>query len=164
VKTLNKILSVFLVAIFIVSSTGILIYKTHCLCTGTEQVGIYLKPETCEDDFHIHHTHDSAGNEENSSENCCHECSPKKHDCGCNSPEIRFFKLTNDITQDNNTTSFERVSNLTIKDVVLIASLCFEEPALSVNAEKPFTDTPPKIKSSKKLLIQINQLKIPHSA
>jgi hypothetical protein len=163
VKKLNQILSVFLAMIFIVSSTGILIYKTHCLCTGTEQVGIYVMPETCEDDFHIHHTHDAIGNENQTTENCCHECSPINHDCGCDSPEIRFFKLTNDITQDN-TASFERVPNLTIKDVVFVAAICFTEPAVFIVVEKPFTEHPPKIKSSRNFLIQVGQLKIPYSA
>lgn len=162
-KTVNKILSVLLATIFIVSSTGILIYKTHCLCTGTEQVGIYVMPETCEEDFHFHHTHDARGNEKQTTENCCHECSPINHDCGCDSPEIRFFKLTNDITKDN-VVNLERVSSLTIKDVIFIATLCFIQPDVSIVVEKPFTDHPPKINSSRNFLIQINQLKIPFSA
>lgn len=152
-----------LAMIFIVSSTGILIYKTYCSCTGTEQVGIYVKPETCDEDFHVHHTHDAAGNEKQSAENCCHECSAKSHDCGCDSPEIRFFNLANDITQYV-AASFERVPSLTIKDVFFMATICFKEPTVTIVTEKPFADRPPKIKSSKTFLIQVNQLKIPHSA
>jgi hypothetical protein len=155
-------MSVVLAMIFIISTSGILIYKTHCLCTGSEQVGIYVKPDTCDEDFHVHHTHDAEGHENETCENLCHECSPTCNDCGCDSPEIRFFKLTNDATQDE--ASYERVTNLSIRDIVVVATICFTEPDLASVPEKPFADCPPKTTSSKKFLIQVNQLKIPHIA
>ncbi len=148
--------------ILIVSSTGIFIYKTHCLCTGTEQVGIYLKPESCDENFHVHHTHDSLGTEKTTTESFCHECSHQNHDCGCASPEVRFFKLINDITQDE--VSFERVPSVKITDIILTAIVYFAEPSLIADTHKTYFELPPKIKSSRLLLIQINQLKIPTSA
>ncbi len=147
----------------IVASTGILIYKTQCSCIGAEQGGIYLKPETCVDYFQVHYTLDVAENEKLGAENCSHECSAKNHVCGCDSQKIRFFKLAHDNTQYV-AVSFERVPSLTIRDVFFVASLCFKVPIESVVTEKSFADPPPRIKSSKNFLIQVNQLKIPHSA
>lgn len=148
--------------IFIVSSTGIFIYKIHCSCTGTEQVGIYLKPETCDENFHVHHTHDVSGIEKSTSENLCHECSHQNHDCGCASPEVRFFKLINDFTQDE--VSFERAPSVKVTDIILTAIVYFAEPLLIAETNNTHFELPPKIKSAKFLLIQFNQLKIPFSA
>ncbi len=148
--------------IFIVSSTGIFIYKTHCLCTGTEQVGIYLKPETCEENYHVHHTHDASGTETSTNENLCHECSHQNHDCGCASPEVRFFKLSNDLTQDE--VSFDRAPGVKITDIILTSIVCFEEQSLIADSRNKYIELPPKIKSAKSFLIQVNQLKIPHAA
>ncbi len=161
-KTVNQILSVVMAMIFIVSSTGIFIYKTHCSCTGTEQVGIYLKPESCDENFHVHHTHDALGTEKLASENDCHECSHHNHDCGCASPEVSFFKLSNDFTQDE--VSFERAPSVKVTDIILTAIQYFTEPSLIAETLKIYFELPPKIKSAKFLLIKINQLKIPFSA
>jgi len=148
--------------IFIVSSTGILVYKTHCSCTGTEQVGIYLKPETCETEIHTHNNHDEFGKENESTENCCHECSPQNHDCGCASPEVRLFKLTNHLTQDE--ISFDRAPNLKVTDIILTAIFCFSESTDNTETDSSYTYPPPNLKSSKDFLIRINQLKIPLAA
>lgn len=158
-KKANQILSVLLGLIFIISSTGILVYETHCSCTGTQQVGIYVKPETCENEVHLHHTHDISGIDISTTENCCHECSPKKHDCGCETPEVHFFKLTNDYTQDE--IDFERTPNLKISDTIYAELTELEEPVDRSEPVNMDSGQPPKIKSSKNFLIQINQLKIP---
>lgn len=161
-KKVNQILSVFLAMIFIVSNTGIFIYKTHCLCTGTKQVGIYIKPESCDENFHVHHNHDVFGNEKTTNENNCHECSTQNHDCGCASPEIRFFKLSNNITQHE--VSFERAPSVKITDLILSTVIFFTKPSLVAETHIKYFQPPPNIKSSKFLLIRLNQLKIPISA
>ncbi|MBK6283792.1 MAG: hypothetical protein IPF54_15095 [Draconibacterium sp.] len=148
--------------IFIVSSTGIFIYKTHCTCTGDEQVGIYVKPETCDENFHVHHTHDTFGIEKSTSESLCHECSHQIHDCGCASPEVRFFKLSNDFTQDE--VSFERAPGVKITDIFSTVIIYCVEPILKAETHNIRFELPPNIKSSKFLLISFNQLKIPLSA
>ena len=147
--------------IFIVSSTGIFIYKTHCLCTGTKQVGIYLKPESCEEDFHVHHNHDATGTEKPTDENNCHDCSHQNQNCGCTSPEVRFFKLSNNFTKDE--ISYERAPSVKVTDIILTTIVYFTEQSLITENKNNYFELPPNIKSSKFLLIRLNQLKIPFS-
>ena len=161
-KKLNQILSVFLAMIFIVSSTGIFIYKTHCTCTGDEQVGFYVKPETCDENFHDHHTHDELSCTNTANENCCQEFSNQIHDCGCSSPEVHFFRLINDITQ--NEVSFERAPCVKITDFFSTVIVYCVEPILKAETHNIRFELPPNIKSSKFLLISFSQLKIPLSA
>lgn len=145
--------------IFIVSSTGILVYRTHCACTGTEQIGLYVKPETCEIEIHSHEVEDFAME---TAVNCCHDCTPQSHDCGCSSPEVHFFKLINDFTQKG--ISFERTPDSKINDIILIALVHFVVDKDFTENKIGYSEGPPIIKSSKNFLIEVNQLKIPHSA
>ena len=46
-KRAHQILPVLVAIIFMISTNGILIYKTHCACTGNEQVSLYVMPESC---------------------------------------------------------------------------------------------------------------------
>ncbi len=156
-----QILSVLLGMIFIVSSTGILIYKTHCVCTGNEQVSVYVMPETCEKEFHIHHAHDQSGNERETTESCCHECTPHSHDCGCASPEVSFFKLINPVNQEE--IQFVKAQPVIISIAFLnVFAKLIDNPVIN-ETDYIFTDPPPKIPTSRNFLIQINQLKIPFS-
>jgi len=148
--------------IFIVSSTGVLIYKTHCSCTGNEQVGFYIKPETCENNFQVVHAHNPMEKPTEPNENCCHECTPQSHDCGCNEPVITFFKLMNEIS--NEEVSFLTPPIVKIADIILTVTADLEEPIECTEIIGSDTYPPPKIKSSKNFLILINQLKIPFSA
>lgn len=161
-RKVNQILSVFLAIIFIVSNTGVFIYKTYCLCTGTKQVGIYIKPESCDENLHVHHKHDAFGIEKTTNENHCHECSNQNHDCGCASPEVSFFRLSNNITQHE--VSFERAPSVKITDIILPGVVFFVKPLFVAETHVKYAEPPPNIKSSKFLLIRLNQLKIPISA
>ena len=157
-----QILSLLLGMIFIVSSTGILIYKTHCVCTGNEQVSVYVLPETCETEFHIHHAHDRSGNQCETTEGNCHECTTHSHDCGCTSPEVSFFKLINPINQEE--IQFVKAQPVIISNVFLsVFSKLVENPVIN-ETEFFYTDPPPKISTTRNFLIQIHQLKIPLSA
>lgn len=147
--------------VFIVSSTGVLIYKTYCVCTGNEQVSVYVMPETCETDFHVHHTHNKSGNEIQTTENECHECSSHAHDCGCTSPEVRFFKLINEITNDE--VSYVKFEPVKISIAFLTILTSFQEIS-EIPKVVLYTDPPPKITTSKRFLIQVHQLKIPFTA
>lgn len=144
--------------IFIVSTTGILIYKTFCACTGNGQVSVYVMPETCEKDFHVHHSHNQCGCEIETTENKCHECSSHTHGCGCSSPEVTFFKLINQITKDE--ISYVKVQPVKVLVALLTVPISFEE--ISKNEQIAFyTDPPPKNSTSRNFLIQVHQLKIP---
>ena len=148
--------------VFIISSTGILIYKTHCLCIGSEQVSVYVMPETCENDFHVHHTHDQSGNERETTESSCHECTSHAHDCGCTSPEVSFFKLINPVNQEE--IQFVKAQPIQISVSFLCDLTNLIEFQDAIEADSFYSDPPPNIKSSISFLIQIHQLKIPISA
>ena len=119
-------------------------------------------PETCETDFHIHHTHDQSGNERVTSESCCHECTSRAHDCGCTSPEVSFFKLINPVNQEE--IQFVKAQPVKISDAFLCVFINFIEIPDIIETDSFYSDPPPKIESSKNFLIQVHQLKIPVSA
>lgn len=147
--------------IFIVSSTGILIYKTHCSCTGTEQVGVYVMPKTCENESHLHHTHNQQGQELETNENCCHDCSSQATDCGCTSPKVEYIKLMNRLSEED--ISFIKVQPLKIFIPTTYLLICSNE-ITDKEVIDFYTDPPPKISKSKSFLIEVHQLKIPFLA
>lgn len=157
-----QILSVLLGVIFIVSSTGVMIYKTHCACTGNEQVSVYVMPETCESDFHVHHTHDQSGNEKETTESCCHECTSHAHDCGCTTPEVSFFKLINPVNQKEIQFVKAQPIQISVSFLCVFTNLIEFQDVIETNSFN--YDPPPNVESSKNFLIQIHQLKIPISA
>lgn len=118
-------------------------------------------PETCETDFHVHHTHDQSGNERETTESYCHECTSHAHECGCTSPEVRFFKLINEITKDE--VSFVKVEHVKIS-IAFLTILTSIQEITEIPKVVFYTDPPPKITTSKSFLIQVHQLKIPVSA
>lgn len=161
VKKAYQILSVMLGMILIVSSTGILIYKTHCACTGKKEVSIYVMPETCEEDFHVHHLHDKIGCEIETNEVTCHECSSHDNGCGCTSPEVEFIKLINQISEDD--VSFVKVHPVKITAVIATLLIGFNE-IIEKEPIEFYTDPPPQKSNPKSFLIEVHQLKIPVSA
>jgi hypothetical protein len=156
-----QILAVVMGVIFIISTNGILIFKTNCVCTGNEQVSLYVAPETCEEEFHVHHTHNHSGCAIETSEHNCHECSSGHDECGCEAPEVEFIKLINQISEDEY--SFLKVQQETI-NIFVAALLQSFENEFETGAPEFYADPPPKHASSKHFLIEVNQLKIPHSA
>ncbi len=145
--------------IFIISTTGIFIYKTHCECIGTEQVAFYVKPDTCETDSHHCSAGDNSGIE--TEENCCGDCHAENHDCGCNSPEVNFIILKNQFSNDE----MSYLKTPQSKILVLTCSLLISNTETVIDDENTtYIDPPPKIFSSRTFLIEVNQLKIPFSA
>lgn len=148
--------------IYFISSSGIVVYKTNCSCFGNEQVSVYVTPETCDSEIHIHHNH----TEENNTVSCCahecHECATTEEGCGCQSPQTFFFKLINPVV--NEEVLFVKSQPVEIKAVFacLITEILFEtekETSLPVNIGPP-----PLKRTSFDFLIQIHQLKIPSLA
>jgi len=148
--------------IFLISSSGYVMYKSNCLCIGDEQTTVFVRPDTCGEEFHKHHKHDEANNEITCCASECHDCSEHTKDCGCDSPEIFFFKLKDKAVDDE-------VKFTTVQPVVLAihSSDIFEELIVEKATEPKleiYNDPPPKISSSLDFLIQIQQLKIPFLA
>ncbi len=109
---------------FLFSVSGILVIESHCICIGKNQVTFYLAPETCSDilDDHIH----LFGHHADDLNQCCNHAkdsscnhSDSCHDCGCDSPEVNFFKIKSQFTEEKLTfgkTLYEKV----IQEIVLI--------------------------------------------
>lgn len=141
---------------FLLYSTGIVVFQAHCNCTGTDEVSVYVAPETCADDFHVHHHHDNHGEEVPVSFHDCHSCQAHTEDCGCNAPEVRYFKLDDQIIRENVRLQSVKV----VMTAVLASPVLYDRPETG-----PLTtshaDPPPLIRSGLDLLLHIQQLKIP---
>jgi len=148
--------------IYFISSTGIIVYKSNCVCSGNEQVSVFVTPETCDTEMHQHHKH----NNENISVSCCahqcDDCATDEKECGCQSPEAFFFKLIDPVVQEE--VLFVKAQPLEIK--IFIASLVIDSIFENENNLPIIFNTgPPPVKStSLDFLIPIHQLKIPLSA
>ena len=152
----------FFAMIFLVSSTGIIVFESHCSCSGNESVSFYVTPETCENNFHVHHAYDLAGNEIETEENVCHECSSHIHDCGCSTPDVKYIKLVNQLIDEE--LKFVHVQNTNIIIVEFDINFLFSTYNFENQSEEFYIDPPPQIKSSTNFLVQIHQLKIPDLA
>lgn len=159
-KFVQQISIVLIGVIYFITTFGILIYKTNCECTGEEQVTVFVSPESCGKNFHQHHDHDEKGIEISVSENNCHECSSHTNECGCESPEINFFKLLNQFGKNE-------VLYLNVYPIQILTALV-NENHLFVNNTKIaepiefYIDPPPVFNSTLDFIIQIQQLKIPN--
>ncbi len=102
-KVWRKIVAVLILLPFVVSVSGVVVFHTHCHCTGRNVTSLFVLPESCED-LEADHEHlfgDHAGD----LQACCMpqdtsgESSPEE-DCGCHSPRVEFFKLKQQFTSD----------------------------------------------------------------
>lgn len=137
-------------------------FKSICACTGEEQTSVFVRPETCEDNFHQHHTHDAQKEEIACSAHECHECTSHTNSCGCDSPEIFFFKLKDKVVKEAIKFTAVQPTILTVNftDILDILNET-EEQELEV---EEYNSPPPNVISSLEFLIQIQQLKIPSLA
>jgi len=60
---IRKILVYILTAAVMVTSAGIVVFHSFCSCTGDEYFTLYITPETCTENYHIHHKHNDKGEE-----------------------------------------------------------------------------------------------------
>lgn len=142
-----------------ISSSGFVMYKTKCSCTGKNQTTVFVRPESCEDVYHKHHKHDDTNSEVVCSSHDCHECSSHTKDCGCDSPEHFFFKLKDKAVDDEVKFVSTPVLEISIVSLEILAELWIETD--DVNDDYLYVDPPLSITSSLDFLIQIQQLKIP---
>ncbi|MEN8117857.1 MAG: hypothetical protein ABFS16_12800 [Bacteroidota bacterium] len=180
-KLIGQIASLVFVMVFLISSTGIVIIKSNCTCSGNKQVSLYVSPETCEDTYHNNHSedlwehhseesssgchncnsHHSEANHAEGDENSCNACSNHLDDCGCASPETLFFKLKNQFDEEVRYFVTQPIELVVFANEI---KTHFEEFSDSDEIETHYIDPPPKVTSSLDFLIQIQQLKIPHIA
>lgn len=103
---MKNYIGIFVLIPFFLSVSGVLVIHSHCTCTGENQTSIYFSPETC-DSYHKEHAHlFGIGAEDLHS--CCHtghlglhsEVPPHDPGCGCESPDVQFFKIKNHFTDE----------------------------------------------------------------
>lgn len=154
-KLVKQISAILLGVLFLMSSSGFMIYKSKCSCTGNEQVSLFVNSEICKSET------------TEVEKSCCAveettQCQSHTNDCDCDSPEVTYFKLKNQVI--NEEVKFTLIQP--IEFLVLYSSLQFDynEDSRSVELDKEYNDPPPLIESSHDFLIQIQQLKIPLNA
>lgn len=92
----RKILVFVIAVVYLFLSTGITLLKTHCLCSGSTRISLYVDSESCEEIVSDHgcceqekHCDDSAAGEQN-------------HSCGCDEPIVTYLKLTSHLADGSN--------------------------------------------------------------
>jgi hypothetical protein len=162
VKILKQIPVLILGIIYMLSSSGIVVFQSFCACTGNKQVSLYVTPESCETEFHHRHTctNDLNAKEESTSDDCS-QCNEHTGNCGCNSPMVRFFKLDDRVINEK-----VRIDDVATVDVPLPVFLPDDFQYTKEQNEIPnsFVDPPPRKPTSLDFLIHIHQLKIPYQA
>ncbi len=105
-KVWRKITAIVLLLPFLFSVTGVLVFRTQCHCTGFQAVTLYVMPETCDSlTVSHHHLFENHAGDMNPS---CHtvidsEAPDPMQNCGCGSPDVHFFKLKNQFTDEKGT-------------------------------------------------------------
>lgn len=163
-----RILTSFLILLpFLISVSGILVIHSHCSCTGINQVSLFIPPENCTDVLDDHrHLFDYHASDLN---NCCEHddvhgkgCNHDEgcHDCGCESPDVQFFKLKNQFTEEK----ISQENSLIAEEIPAISLFNFlvREPELLPGINIVWLkDPPPRLSEYKLLLHIICQTKIP---
>jgi hypothetical protein len=173
VKLVKNIASILLGVIFLISSSGFLMYKSHCSCTGKEQVSVFVKSEICHDESMdseesqkevtccavdlINHIH----SEESS---CCdsvdgESCTSHDTDYDCDKTEVVYVKLQDQVVNED--IKFTKTEPVVIAVLSTLLTSNFTELTKADKIEEPITSPPPLINSSYEFLISIHQLKIP---
>lgn len=138
-------------------------YKSHCACTGNEQVSLFVQLEIC-------NTDDSETHENEMEMSCCsikeepeaNECQAHSTDCECENPEITYIKLKNQVV--NEEVKFTKVQPIQIAIIYSTLQTNFWDNINSSDYNTAYSDPPPLVSTAHDFLIQIQQLKIPHIA
>ena len=150
-------------AIFLLLSTGVVVFNSNCCCSENEKLSLYLSPETCHESESTHDfclSADELITKEVNGQECC---ASLDKECSCSSPEMKYFKLVNHLINDE-------AEYVKLQDVHFILDnqndFCLQLNVENQTEEERgfYTDPPPKIKSTLDFLIQIHQLKIPNAA
>ncbi len=152
-RSVKKISVIVLGIIFMMASSGILIYQAECICTGTEHASVFVSPETCEDDPDHHHSDDFIHD--------CEACTVPVSDCGCESPKVEYVKLNNQIVQEKSRSS--NLQPVQIELPALLTNNYFSPVNELFEPEEKYEPSPPKTISTIDYLVFIQQLKIPAS-
>jgi hypothetical protein len=158
---MKNIAALLMSVIFLATSSGIVIYQSHCNCTGNEQVSIYVTPDTCEDELenHSHHSHSSLPEEAT----CAHgECEIPSDNCGCETFEISYIKLDDQVVQEKS--RIKTIEPVYAELPVQLNKLLVSLSCKSDEIPEKYKSLPPISIKNTDYLVFIQQLKIPASA
>lgn len=153
----RKIANLILMALLLVSTSGMAIYKLQCKCLKHEHISIFIEPESC---------HNS-----NSSSCCSSNCHctelPHQHNdqapANCDTHEALFVKLAADFLAEDDAVVISPVQTK-ILDLVFSDFLFKQE----LNSENTFSDIinspPPRILSGQKIVTLFHQFKFDQQA
>jgi len=150
---------------FLFSVTGIVIFQTHCTCTGKNAVSLYVLPESCETALDEHqHLFEHHADELDA---CCSTADDgmncaESQPCGCDSPQMKFFKLKNQFTD-------EKANLVKINISKIVISLLFwaepvNQPRQNGEVVADYNHAPPLILPPQEFIHFICQSKIPDIA
>ncbi len=160
-RMIKNIAALLLCVIFVATSSGIVIYQSHCSCTGNEQFSFYVTPETCEDELenHSHHSHCDIPGKTTCGLN---ECGIPSEACGCESMQVSYLKLEDQVVKEKSRQNVFQPVQVELPLQITKSWLpVYGEPELF---PEEYEDRPPKTNTSTDYLIFIQQLKIPASA
>lgn len=165
-KVLKNILALLMGLIFLVSSSGYVLYSIHCVCTGEQQTSVFVKPKSCETSLHHAHNLHVAGADSfylDDDRDEQHECMGHTRSCGCDSPQVFFFKLQDKATNEEIRFVAPQALSLDLWHIESLEAVFF---ALSTEEEEQliYPDPVPPGFSSLDFLVRIQQLKIPSVA
>lgn len=173
VKLVKYISAILLGLIFLVSSSGFMIYKSHCACTGTDQVTIFIKSEICksedssyqeEEEMSCCSSKDLINDVSLEETSCCASIESNTSEshsvnCDCNNSEVTYLKLKNQIVKEE--VKFMRIEPIELVVFFTSFSSEFFDIDYFTNIKKFYVDLPFFKSSALDFLIQIQQLKIP---
>ncbi|QGY46850.1 hypothetical protein GM418_25280 [Maribellus comscasis] len=159
----KNIATFFLGAVFLLTSTGIVIFETNCCCSESEKLSLYISPESCHENEKAQKVLATIDEWSAGETNCEECCNSEKRDCDCAGPEMKYIKLVNHLINDE--VKFVKLKVLSYT-LAKQNDFCLQLTSENQNEEDTdfYSNPPPQIKSTLDFLIQIQQLKIPFSA
>ena len=141
----KSILAYILAATILTTASGIVVFHTFCICSGVDHYSLYVTPATCNESYHIKYAYEE-------------KSSLHTDKCGCNNPDVKFYKLDDKALNDN--LKSEKIQPLLLS---ILQHILPVDIFLSSRPEPAITDsyyTFPHIYRSLEFLILIQQLKI----
>lgn len=143
-----------------------MLYESICACSGNEQTTVFVRPETCVEEYHCQHhqIHSCCAastcntHEHYSQDDDCDDCVAHTKDCGCEEPVAKLLKLKNQFDEE---LRYTLTAPVLLSIVSTETGFLQEETNEGEDDDSSYVDPPPKITSSLDFLIQIQQLKIP---
>lgn len=152
-NSLRQILFILLAVVYLFLSTGVVLFKTHCVCTGNNSVSLFAASESCND---IISDHNCCGDEKTTCENCQKDHQP--HSCGCDEPIVTFLKLTDHFNEGSDL-EYPFSKQLTLICFFDTESIQVVDTSISIEVF-PYYSPPQKVLFGRFLINFLNQRKI----